>query len=68
MNNKYRNILILIYGIAIILLFFFLVIEPFVIKDGLEVNTSKTLLTAVTFQMGVLTAYLFNKGGGNGKH
>ncbi len=63
-DNKYvKKILILLYGIVIISLFclFFIEVLGNVPFDFASDNpTAEIMLSAITFQLGTLTAWLFN--------
>ncbi len=63
-DNKYiKKILILLYGIVIIGLFCFFfieVVDPFLGEYNELDKTAEIMLSAITFQLGTLTAWLFN--------
>ncbi len=61
MNNKFKNILIFLYGIIILGLFVFFLIYPETKNGDWEVITKsiKPYLTIVTLQLGILTGWMF---------
>ncbi len=61
MNDKYKNILIFLYGIIILGLFVFFLIYPET-KNGDWEQISRSIkpyLTIVTLQLGILTGWMF---------
>ncbi len=61
MNNDFiKKILILLYGVVIIGSFLFLSIEHIILPtSGIPPESTQYLLSAVSIQLGMLTAWLF---------
>ncbi len=59
-NNKYKGIITVIYSVAIILLFIFLIVEPVIFgSTGLN-GYNKYMLSIVSVQLGLITAWIYN--------
>ncbi len=66
MNNN-KGIIMVIYSVAIILLFIFLIVEPVIFGETGLNGYNKYMLSIVSVQLGLITAWLYNNNNGNKK-
>ncbi len=66
-NKNIKKLLILLYGIAIIGLFCYVIWDLTQLNEGLPLEAELPILSAITFQLGLLTAWMFNNNNNNKK-
>ncbi len=66
MNNKYKGLIMVIYSVAIIGVFLFLLIEPLIGLDT-DTETTRYMLSIASVQLGLITAWLYNNNNNNKK-